>query len=249
MMADARRWLRTLRIVRKRVLAAAPPPGQYLLVVTPLAAAPGSPLHVESGSDPWCLLDRGGETVRRRGVPCIMSVHDLDVADLDLGTVAWLPVDAEGHAKVLPPQTEADGGTTDMTDARTPTDAPLDPGALLARHKASGEPLDTEEVSGIVAAGLARTDEFDMIGGGLHVHRPSWPEPADDTGGLPVIAAGDPCPACGGSVVVDGARRYVAAPIHADGTDTDEAANGGDFEWSESGPYCRDCGVRVEVEF
>jgi len=192
----ARRWLRTLRIVRRRVQASVPPPSRYLLVVTPVDAMSGIPLHVESGGDPWCLLDRGGEAARRRGVPCTMSVHDLEVADLDLGTVAWLPVDAEGHVVTRPPGADAPEGRADMSDPSVPTDAVhLDPEA----------------------------DE------------------------LPVVAAGDPCPVCGGSIVVDGLRRYTGVPVHSDGTDTDEG-DAGDFEWD--GPaYCGDCGVRVRVEF
>jgi len=113
----ARRWLRTLRIVRKRTQDSVPPPSRYLLVVTPEDPDAGSPLHVEAGSNPWALADRGGEVVRRRGVPCVMSVHDLEVAALDLGTVAWLHLDAEGDVATRPPDADGPEGRSDVSDA------------------------------------------------------------------------------------------------------------------------------------
>jgi len=68
----ARRWLRTLRIVRRRVQDSVPPPSRYLLVVTPTDPTSDLPMHLESGGeedgDHWVLLDKGGEVVRRRGV-------------------------------------------------------------------------------------------------------------------------------------------------------------------------------------
>ena len=90
----ARRWLRTLRIVRRRMWATVPPPRRFLLVVTPAGPATGMPIHLESGGERdgehWALLDRAGEVVRRRGVACEVSVHDLDQPDPELATVAWL---------------------------------------------------------------------------------------------------------------------------------------------------------------
>jgi hypothetical protein len=68
-------------------------------------------------------------------------------------------------------------------------------------------------------------------------------EPRD----LPLVAAGDPCPACGGTIVVDGVRRYTGVPIYPDGTNTDEATDG-DFEF-EGNPYCSGCRQPVRVEW
>jgi hypothetical protein len=125
-------------------------------------------------------------------------------------------------------------------------DDALDPEGLFAGHKQTGEPLGGDEVRAIVSAGLAEQDDFDMTGGDMWTHRETFPDPdADDT--VPVVQAGESCPACGGQIVVDGACNYVGVPVYADGTPTDEASNGGDFEWSGN-PYCADCGVKVQVE-
>jgi hypothetical protein len=42
------------------------------------------------------------------------------------------------------------------------------PEELLENHKATGEPLDEEEVQGIVDAGLSTWDEWEDRGGGLY---------------------------------------------------------------------------------
>jgi len=96
-----------------------------------------------------------------------------------------------------------------------------------------------------VAAGLARADEFEMRGGDLWWHAPSWPDPDAGADDLPTIEAGEPCPACGGCIVVDATVRYTRVPLYADGTAMDEG-QGGDVEWD--GPaYCGDCGLKVQV--
>ncbi|MEI6500294.1 MAG: hypothetical protein WCP21_04620 [Armatimonadota bacterium] len=134
-----------------------------------------------------------------------------------------------------------------MTDIdRDDDDEELDPEALFAGHKQTGEPLGGHELDAILAAHLATRDAFDMRGGDLWWESAIFPDPdSDDT--LPVVQAGESCPACGGRIVVDGACRYTRVPIYADGTPTDEG-DGGDFEWDEKGPYCADCGERVTVE-
>jgi hypothetical protein len=162
----ARRWLRALRIVRRRVQGAVQPPSRFLLVVTPLDEASDMPLHVESGSDRWGLLDRGGDVVVRLGVPCLVTVHDLDEADIELGEVAWLPVGADGLVTTLP------RWGIEMSDTHEPTDAE----ALFEQHKLTGEPLDESQIAAIVGAGLASEDEFAMRGGGLYFHHPTFPD-------------------------------------------------------------------------
>jgi hypothetical protein len=134
---------------------------------------------------------------------------------------------------------------TDRNDR--PEDAP-DPEALLRHHRQSGEPLGGHELDAVVSAGLANREGFDMRGGDLWWEAAIFPDPdSDDT--IPVVQAGDPCPACGGRIVVDGSCNYVGVPVYADGTPTDEASNGGDFEWNDAGPYCADCRERVRVEW
>lgn len=125
-------------------------------------------------------------------------------------------------------------------------DDQLDPEALFSGHKRTGEPLGGHEVRMIVDAGLASRNDFDSTGGDMWIHRATFPDPdSDDT--LPAIDAGDPCPACGGQIVVDGSCHYTRVPVHADGTPTDEG-QGGDFEWDDRGAYCADCEVKVRVE-
>jgi len=247
----ALRWLRTLRIVRRRVHDSVPS-RRFLLVVTPDDAECGLPVHVESGGERdgehWVLVEKGGEVVRRMGVPCLLTVHDLDEPGIEPGTVTCLRLDAEGHVVTDPPDADAPEAGTDGSVPPVPTDSAIGPGALFAEHRRTGEPLDADEVAAIVAAGFARAEEFDTTGGGLWWHGRSWPEPADEVHDPHVVHAGDPCPVCGGTVVVDGTRRYMGVPVHADGTDTGEAADGGDFLCDESGPRCRECGHSVRVE-
>jgi len=195
----ARRWLRTLRTIRRRVRGTVPPPRRYLLIVTPTDPTCGLPLHVESGGendgDHWPLLYRAGEVVRRRGVPCLVTVHDLDEPDPTLATVAWLWLDSDGNVATRPADDDAPEAVVDMSHPFVATDAP---------------PLDPEAD-----------------------HRP-------------VLHAGDPCPACGGAIVVDATVRYTRVPLRANGTSTDEG-EGGDVEW-DGDPYCGGCGQRVRVE-
>lgn len=47
---------------------------------------------------------------------------------------------------------------------------------LWKTHIKTGEPLTEEEVDLIVMAGLAKREDFDMRGGGLHWHAPTFPE-------------------------------------------------------------------------
>jgi len=103
----ALRWLRTLRTIRRRVRDTVPPPRRFLLVITPSDPTCGLPVHVEAGGERdgehWALVDRGGEVVRRLGVPCLVTVHDLDEPDPDLAAVAWLSLDADGNVTTHPP--------------------------------------------------------------------------------------------------------------------------------------------------
>ena len=139
---------------------------------------------------------RQGEVVRRRGVPCLVTVHDLDEPDPTLATVAWLWLDSDGNVATRPADDDAPEAVVDVSHPFVAMDAPhLDP-------------------------------EAD--------HRP-------------VLHAGDPCPACGGAIVVDAIVRYTRVPVHADGTPTDEG-EGRDVE-RDGDPYCGDCGLRVQVEF
>jgi len=132
-----------------------------------------------------------------------------------------------------------------MSETRSSTDAPMDPQTILAHHRATGEPLDSDTKRILVEAGLTPAGEWSQRGGDLWWHAPSFPEP-EDVEDLPVVAAGDSCPSCGGGIVVDATVRYSRVPIYADGTPTDEG-QGGDFEF-DGDPYCGDCGQRVRVE-
>lgn len=51
---------------------------------------------------------------------------------------------------------------------------------LWKAHVETGEPLSEEEVEIVVAAGLAKADEWDDRGGGLFWHYPTWPSPGED---------------------------------------------------------------------
>ena len=168
-------------------------------MVAPSVSTGGLPLHVESGGendvDLWPGRDRAGEVVRRRGGPCLVTVHDLDGPDPTLATVAWLWLDSDGNVATRPADDDAPEAVVDTSHPFVQTDAP---------------PLDPEAD-----------------------HRP-------------VLHAGDPCPACGGAIVVDATVRYTRIPVHADGTPTDEG-QGGDVEW-DGDPYCGGCGQRVRVE-
>ena len=53
-------------------------------------------------------------------------------------------------------------------------DDTLNPQALWAAHL-EGEPLTSEEVQAVVAAGITTEDEWEDRGGGLHWHMPTWP--------------------------------------------------------------------------
>lgn len=48
---------------------------------------------------------------------------------------------------------------------------------LWKTHIETGEPLSEDEVATVVAAGLAKHDEWDDRGGGLFWHYPTWPDP------------------------------------------------------------------------
>ena len=50
------------------------------------------------------------------------------------------------------------------------------PEELLEKHKASGEPLDEEEVTSLVAAGVTTWDDWDDRGGGLYWLSAAFPE-------------------------------------------------------------------------
>jgi len=133
-----------------------------------------------------------------------------------------------------------------MNDHDDVQECDVDPETLFAHHKATAEPLDEMQVRLLVEAGISSRDEWSMRGGGLWWYDPTFPDPdAEDT--LPTVDVGNPCPACGGTIVVDGVRRYTGVPIHADGTDTDEG-EGGDFEW-EGSPHCSNCGQPVDVDW
>lgn len=62
----------------------------------------------------------------------------------------------------------------------TTYDDALDPEALFAGHKQTGEPLSGHEVRAIVDAGLASQDDFDMTGGDLWTHRETFSDPDAD---------------------------------------------------------------------
>jgi len=47
---------------------------------------------------------------------------------------------------------------------------------LWKSHTETCEPLSEEEVAIVVAAGLAKADEWDDRGGGLYWHAPTWPD-------------------------------------------------------------------------
>jgi len=49
------------------------------------------------------------------------------------------------------------------------------PEELLAKHRTTGEPLDEDEVTAIVDAGLTTWDEWDDRGGGLYWHAETFP--------------------------------------------------------------------------
>ena len=125
---SARRWLRTMRIVRWRVRESNPTPDRYVLVVTPMAETEGGAVHVETGSDRWTLLDRGGDVAMRWGVACVISVHDLEEPDIESGMVAWLPVDADGHVETPPPRSDAHETVAGTSDAEEPTASSEDTG-------------------------------------------------------------------------------------------------------------------------
>jgi len=245
----ALRWLRTLRIVRRRMQDSVPPSRRFLLVVTPTDPTCGLPVHVESGGDSdgehWVLAERGGEVVRRLGVECIVTVHDLDQPDIQRGTVAWLRLDAEGHVVTDPPDADAPEAGTELGEARTPTDAAADPEAAFEEHRRTGEPLDSATVQLLIQAGVTPAEEWSQRGGQLWWHAPTFPDP-DEAEDLPTVRAGRPCPSCGGTIVVDATVTYSRVPVYADGTPTDEG-EGGDAEWVGS-PYCSECGRRVRVE-
>jgi hypothetical protein len=68
-------------------------------------------------------------------------------------------------------------------------DERLDPEALFANHKSTGEPVGGHEVRMIVDAGLASQDEFHMTGGHVWTHRETFPDPESEDG-LPVAQTG-----------------------------------------------------------
>lgn len=47
-------------------------------------------------------------------------------------------------------------------------------------HITTGEPLSEEEVQAVHDAGLADKDDFDMRGGGLWWHAPTWPDDEEE---------------------------------------------------------------------
>jgi hypothetical protein len=48
---------------------------------------------------------------------------------------------------------------------------------LWKAHLETGEPLDDHEVEIVVAAGLSKAEDWEMRGGGLYWHAPTWPNP------------------------------------------------------------------------
>jgi hypothetical protein len=117
------RW--KTRNSRRRLQESAASPNRYVLIVTPEAATQRLRVHIETGSDHWKLLDRGGDVAMRWGVPCVISTHDLDESDIESGTVAWLPVDADGHVTTRPPRADAHetvAGTNGAGEPTTPSD-------------------------------------------------------------------------------------------------------------------------------
>lgn len=67
-----------------------------------------------------------------------------------------------------------------LSDAEATT---MDPRALFETYKATGEPLGEGDVQVIVDAGFANPGQFEMRGGGLYWHAPSFPEGDDADGG------------------------------------------------------------------
>ena len=53
----------------------------------------------------------------------------------------------------------------------------LTPQELLEHHRATGEPLDEDEVASLIEAGLTTMSEWDDRGGGLYWHATTFPEP------------------------------------------------------------------------
>lgn len=51
---------------------------------------------------------------------------------------------------------------------------------LWKAHVETGEPLSEDEVAIVVAAGLAKAEDWDDRGGGLFWHAPTWPDPDAD---------------------------------------------------------------------
>jgi hypothetical protein len=49
--------------------------------------------------------------------------------------------------------------------------------ALWKAHVETGEPLDEDEVMIVVAAGLTEAEDWEMRGGGLYWHAPTYPNP------------------------------------------------------------------------
>lgn len=56
-------------------------------------------------------------------------------------------------------------------------DHELDAQSLFDGHRRTGEPLTDSELDAVVRAGLAGRHDFDMRGGHLWWHRPTFPDP------------------------------------------------------------------------
>jgi ribosomal protein S27AE len=61
-----------------------------------------------------------------------------------------------------------------------------------------------------------------------------------------VVVAGDPCPRCGGEIVIAGYRDYTDIPVCRDGFDTDEGQMG---DFTETDVYCKKCGQTVFIDW
>jgi hypothetical protein len=57
-----------------------------------------------------------------------------------------------------------------------PCDALPSAEALWKAHVETSEPLTEDEVAIVVRAGLAKAEDWEDRGGGLHWHAPTWPE-------------------------------------------------------------------------